>query len=143
MERQKKLRIGVLFGGRSGEHEVSFCSAASVIEAINTEKYEVVPIGITKEGYWLSPEESSRALVTKRVEGNEFISWESKTVEHQFLVMSRKGKDAIYSFLEKLDVIFPGAAWTLWGRWYYPGLIRITGCALRRFWSGSLCFGNG
>ena len=107
MERQKKLRIGVLFGGRSGEHEVSFCSAASVIEAINTEKYEVVPIGITKEGYWLSPEESSRALVTKRVEGNEFISWESKTVEHQFLVMSRKGKDAIYSFLEKLDVIFP------------------------------------
>src|SRR6478672_7440565 len=49
-----KLRIGVLFGGRSGEHEVSLLSAASVLKAINKEKYEVVPIGITKEGRWLT-----------------------------------------------------------------------------------------
>ena len=49
----KRLRIGVLFGGRSGEHEVSLASAASVIRALNPEKYEAVPIGITKEGRWL------------------------------------------------------------------------------------------
>jgi D-alanine-D-alanine ligase len=49
-----KLRVGVLFGGRSGEHEVSLLSAASVIEAIDTKKYEVVPIGITKEGRWVT-----------------------------------------------------------------------------------------
>lgn len=107
MERQKKLRVGILFGGRSGEHEVSFCSASSIIEAINPEKYEVIPIGITKDGYWLSPEESRRALLTQKVEGEEIIYWESMTAEHQFLVMSKKGKDANYSFLEKLDVIFP------------------------------------
>ncbi len=50
---KKRLRVGVLFGGRSGEHEVSLGSAASVIRALDPEKYEVVPIGITKDGRWL------------------------------------------------------------------------------------------
>ena len=50
----KKLRVGILFGGRSGEHEVSLLSAASVLNAIDKSKYEVVPIGITKEGRWLT-----------------------------------------------------------------------------------------
>ena len=50
----KKLRVGILFGGRSGEHEVSLLSAASVLNAIDRNKFEVVPIGITKEGRWLT-----------------------------------------------------------------------------------------
>jgi D-alanine-D-alanine ligase len=50
----KKLRVGVLFGGRSGEHEVSLLSAASVMQAMDRSKYEVVPIGITKQGVWLT-----------------------------------------------------------------------------------------
>jgi D-alanine-D-alanine ligase len=50
---KKRLRVGVLFGGRSGEHEVSLASAASVIRGLDPEKYEAVPIGITKEGHWL------------------------------------------------------------------------------------------
>jgi D-alanine-D-alanine ligase len=50
----KKLRIGILFGGRSGEHEVSLLSAASVLGAIDREKFDVMPIGITKEGRWLA-----------------------------------------------------------------------------------------
>ena len=58
----KKLRVGVLFGGRSGEHEVSLLSAASVLKAIDKEKYEVVPIGITKEGQWLTPAHAERLL---------------------------------------------------------------------------------
>jgi D-alanine-D-alanine ligase len=61
----KKLRVGVLFGGRSGEHEVSLLSAASVLNAINKEKYEVVPIGITKEGRWLTAEHAERLLTGK------------------------------------------------------------------------------
>jgi D-alanine-D-alanine ligase len=48
-----KIRVAVLFGGRSGEHEVSINSAASVIAALDKEKYEVVPVAITKEGAWL------------------------------------------------------------------------------------------
>jgi D-alanine-D-alanine ligase len=53
MSSQKRVRVGVLFGGRSGEHEVSLASAASVIRALDPEKYEAVPIGITKDGRWL------------------------------------------------------------------------------------------
>jgi len=58
----KKLRIGVLFGGRSGEHEVSLLSAASVLKAINRKRYEVVPIGITKEGRWVTSSDAERLL---------------------------------------------------------------------------------
>ena len=57
-----KIRVGILFGGRSGEHEVSLLSAASVLNAIDKTKYDVVPIGITKEGRWLTAENAERLL---------------------------------------------------------------------------------
>ena len=57
-----KIRIGVIYGGRSGEHEVSVRSARSVIEAVDPEKYEVIPVAITNEGHWLSPAESAAML---------------------------------------------------------------------------------
>jgi D-alanine-D-alanine ligase len=57
-----KLRVGILFGGRSGEHEVSLLSAASVLNAIDQTKYEVVPIGITKDGRWLTAEHAEKLL---------------------------------------------------------------------------------
>jgi D-alanine-D-alanine ligase len=50
---KKKIRIGLVFGGRSGEHEVSLASAESVMANMDRDKYEIVPIGITKEGSWL------------------------------------------------------------------------------------------
>ena len=53
MTSQKRLRVGILFGGRSGEHEVSLASAASVIRALDPAKFEAVPIGIAKDGRWL------------------------------------------------------------------------------------------
>jgi len=58
----KKLRVGVVFGGRSGEHEVSVRSARAVIDALDACRYEAVPIAITKEGKWLSPALASRLL---------------------------------------------------------------------------------
>ncbi len=59
---KKKLRVGILFGGRSGEHEISLLSAASVLKAIDRKKYEVVPIAIDKQGHWLSGPEAQRLL---------------------------------------------------------------------------------
>src|SRR3954469_8240116 len=64
----KKLRVGVLFGGRSGEHEVSLLSAASVINAIDKKKFDVVPIGITKEGKWLTSAHAESLLNGKQAE---------------------------------------------------------------------------
>jgi D-alanine-D-alanine ligase len=59
---KKKARIGILFGGRSGEHEVSLLSAASILKAIDRKKYEVVPIGITRDGAWVTGSEAQRML---------------------------------------------------------------------------------
>src|ERR1700686_3280007 len=63
----EKLRVGIFFGGRSGEHEVSLLSAASVLNAIDKEKYDVVPIGITKDGRWLTAEHAENLLQGKLV----------------------------------------------------------------------------
>ena len=59
---KKKIRVGVLFGGRSGEHEVSLLSAASVLKAIDRTQYEVVPIGISKQGRWVVSGDAERLL---------------------------------------------------------------------------------
>ena len=63
----RKIRVGLLFGGRSGEHEVSLASAASVLAELDPDKYDVVGIGITRHGRWLmssSPEHLLRQEVT-------------------------------------------------------------------------------
>ena len=67
----KKIRIGILFGGRSGEHEVSLLSAASVFNAIDKSKYEVVPIGITKQGHWVTAVDAERLLKGKAADHEE------------------------------------------------------------------------
>ena len=61
----RRLRVGIIFGGRSGEHEVSLVSATSVMSALDREKYEVVPIGITPEGRWISSSQSLGMLKEK------------------------------------------------------------------------------
>lgn len=58
----RKLRVGILFGGRSGEHEVSLLSAASLLQAIDKTRYHVVPIGITKQGRWVTAAHAERLL---------------------------------------------------------------------------------
>ena len=60
---KKKLRVGILFGGKSGEHEISLRSAASILKAIDRKKYDVVEIGIDKAGRWLQAG-AAQALLT-------------------------------------------------------------------------------
>jgi D-alanine-D-alanine ligase len=59
---QKKIRIGIVFGGRSGEHEVSLASARAVIDNLDPNKYEIIPIGITKSGQWLLGSEPAQLI---------------------------------------------------------------------------------
>src|ERR1700753_4261325 len=59
---KKTLRVGILFGGKSGEHEVSLRSANSILKAIDRKKYDVVEIGITKQGRWLQAENAKALL---------------------------------------------------------------------------------
>jgi D-alanine-D-alanine ligase len=68
-----KLRIGVLFGGRSGEHEVSLLSAASILKAIDRKRFDVIPMGITKDGRWVGAGDADR-LLTGDVAGLEIAA---------------------------------------------------------------------
>ncbi|WP_052890876.1 D-alanine--D-alanine ligase [Thermogemmatispora carboxidivorans] len=70
----RKLRVGVIFGGRSGEHEVSIASATSIIGHLDPNKYEVVPIAITQEGRWLLGADPQRLLAAERGQGEQVLS---------------------------------------------------------------------
>lgn len=95
----KKLRIGVLFGGRSGEHEVSLLSAASVLKAIDRKKYDVVPIGISKQGRWLGGE-VAQALLEGRTGGALELSANGEGGAGELVRDSS-------SLTGSLDVVFP------------------------------------
>ncbi|GCF09689.1 D-alanine--D-alanine ligase family protein [Dictyobacter arantiisoli] len=75
----KKIRVGVVFGGRSGEHEVSLASAKAVMENLDPEKYAVVPIGITKAGQWLLGTEPATLLAAEQPNGGIADTFRSVT----------------------------------------------------------------
>jgi D-alanine-D-alanine ligase len=105
-----KLRIGVIFGGRSGEHEVSIRSARSVIEAIDKSKYDVLPIAITKEGNWLGPAAAVK-LLPEETQRKLSAGVQSKSAEDVAILgdPSRSGLMRLDGdpATEKLDVVFP------------------------------------
>ena len=102
----KKLKVGLIFGGRSGEHEVSFCSASSIIKAIDKDKYTVVPIGITKEGRWISPQGSELALQSGRIEGKNTVILLNDPSGRALVHIDNNQKLDKSSASERLDVIF-------------------------------------
>ncbi|MBS1797273.1 MAG: D-alanine--D-alanine ligase [Acidobacteria bacterium] len=108
-----KLKIGIVFGGRSGEHEVSVRSAKTVIEQIDREKYEVVPIAVTKEGKWLNPVESLGLLPasTKDLLLDEIGKFPRNAVafagDTEYKGLLKLEAEPGESRVEKLDVVFP------------------------------------
>ena len=109
----KKLRVGVIFGGRSGEHEVSVRSARAVIEAMDERKYVVVPIAITKEGKWLSPSEATKLLPleTKKLITDEVIAEERQPSvligDPSSNGLVSQSEDDERAHRQPLDVVFP------------------------------------
>src|SRR5215471_4994494 len=107
----KKIRIGVIFGGRSGEHEVSVRSSRSVIEAIDKSRYEVVPIAITKEGNWLAPAAAAELLPaeTQRKLSAQTLG----TSRHDVAIVGDPGRNGLmmlgddHQMDQRLDVVFP------------------------------------
>lgn len=108
----KKLRVGVIFGGRSGEHEVSIRSARAIVESIDRKKFDVVPIAITKEGKWLPPSDSAQ-LLPAAVQPLLTSSATATTGDiallgdpsHKGLISLRRDSQPLVA--EKLDVVFP------------------------------------
>jgi D-alanine-D-alanine ligase len=108
----KKLRVGVVFGGRSGEHEISVRSARAIIESIDRKKFDVLPIAITKEGKWLPPAESTQLLpanvqpllVSSQASANGDVAILGDP-SHKGLISL--GANAHELPAERLDVVFP------------------------------------
>ena len=110
----KKLRIGIIYGGRSGEHEVSLASAAAVFENLDAERYEAVPIKIEKDGRWTLP--ARPPAVTSAA---EVIAGKGAVLDHgrEAHLVAHPGADTLLSIDRRssssivsgstLDVIFP------------------------------------
>ncbi|NMC51805.1 D-alanine--D-alanine ligase [Candidatus Kuenenbacteria bacterium] len=90
----KKINVAVIFGGRSGEHEVSLVSATSVIKNLNKKKYNIIQVGITKDGQWLVGPDTLKYL---------------KTGQGKNFVREAIGPDTLKNKLgkNKIDVVFP------------------------------------
>jgi D-alanine-D-alanine ligase len=115
----KKLRVGILFGGRSGEHEVSLLSAASILRAIDRQRFDVVPIGINKSGHWLTAGAAQRLL--------------EASVPPLSVALAQPGVAALDSHAalesQKLDVVFPVLHGTFGEDGTMQGLFELAGIA--------------
>jgi D-alanine-D-alanine ligase len=105
MARKQKIRLGILFGGRSGEHEVSLTSAASVIAALDPAEFEITAIGITKEGRIASKSEVRQMLpahLSGRVDTNtSLVAPDSRMRLTSALARNSNSSD------HRPDIIFP------------------------------------
>ena len=102
----KRLKVGVIFGGKSAEHEVSINSAQNVMRALDTNKYEVVPLGISKDGRWLTRGDPLKVLT-----GGQTSMPELLTSGYQIVDETASGREIIpgtsAAGLPEVDVIFP------------------------------------
>jgi D-alanine-D-alanine ligase len=107
----RKVRVGVIFGGRSGEHDVSLRSARAVMDALDPERYEVVPIGITREGRWLSGGDPLARLEAgselARLEGRAPSEGDSARPRGELTVAPRETPPGFTEGQGAVDVIFP------------------------------------
>lgn len=120
LDKKKRLRVGVLFGGRSGEHEVSLASAASVIRGLDPDKYEAVPIGITKDGHWLVGEGAVKML-PEVLKGGRRVMLTADPTEAALVPLDR-GAGA-----QRLDVIFPVMHGTFGEDGTIQGMLELAG----------------
>jgi len=107
MNADRKLRIAVIFGGRSGEHEVSLMSARSVLSVLDPDRYEVMQVGITHEGDWLAGRDVLEAFEKGDVQNLERVILPSEPSHSALFVLRNSGKSESLEKLADIDVFFP------------------------------------
>ena len=135
----KKLRVGILFGGRSGEHEVSLLSAASVLGAIDRNKFDVTPIGITREGRWLAAADANHLLqgdigaVARRLRAGDPEATPGAKLLHEgiptLLAPEPRSTNLNQGQEKPLDVVFPVLHGTFGEDGTIQGLFELAGIA--------------
>jgi D-alanine-D-alanine ligase len=125
--KNRRLRVGVIFGGRSGEHEVSLMSASSVISALDQDKYEVVMIGITKSGRWLTGDVPA-ALQTGRDELGQPAALLPDPQSSGLLELDKVGSESSsMKEVARLDVVIPILHGTYGEDGTVQGLLELAG----------------
>jgi D-alanine-D-alanine ligase len=133
----RKLRVGIVFGGRSGEHEVSLRSAASVLAAIDKKRYDVIPIGIAKTGRWFLGDGAKDMLAggtaaTAAIKGrgpSQHALVPSAHATGSLLVPRSLGKDQTQAEALGVDVLFPVLHGTFGEDGTIQGLFELAGKA--------------
>lgn len=118
---KKRLRIGVLFGGRSGEHEVSLASAASVIRGLDAEKYEAVPIGIDKDGHWFAGA-GAQKMLSDVLKNGQRVMLPADPEGASLIPMNGAGSGPLM-----VDVVFPVLHGTFGEDGTVQGLLELAG----------------
>ena len=109
MTKGGKIKVGLIFGGRSGEHDVSLVSANSIMKALDKDKYEIIPIGITRTGVWLTDvtiemmQKYSKSKDKADLKGARKVVFSSDTENKGLIVLNDNGKNETI----KVDVVFP------------------------------------
>jgi D-alanine-D-alanine ligase len=119
-DNKKRIRIGILFGGRSGEHEVSLASAASVIRGLDPDKYEAVPIGITKEGHWLVGA-GAQKMLPEVLKGGQRVMMTADPTDAALVRLDGSGGG------QRIDVVFPVMHGTFGEDGTIQGLLDLAG----------------
>jgi D-alanine-D-alanine ligase len=117
---KKRLRVGILFGGRSGEHEVSLASAASVIRGLDPDKYEAVPIGISKEGHWLIGS-AAQKMLPEVLKGGQRVMMTADPTDAALVKLDGSGGG------QRIDVVFPVMHGTFGEDGTIQGLLDLAG----------------
>jgi D-alanine-D-alanine ligase len=121
-----RIRVGVLFGGRSSEHEVSLMSARSVLNALSRDKYEIIPIGITQEGVWLTGENALDVLETGDTETLTEVTLIPGTSGGMLYRLIKKAQGTDLEAMVGLDVVFPVLHGTFGEDGTIQGLLEIS-----------------
>jgi D-alanine-D-alanine ligase len=98
-----RLRVCVIFGGRSGEHEISLRSARSVLEALNPAKYDALPVGITHDGRWFSGDDVLVAFEKRTTQGLIPVTFPSQPGRRELIPLGAGGRIEDLSF----DLAYP------------------------------------
>jgi D-alanine-D-alanine ligase len=129
MEKGRKLRVGVIFGGRSGEHEVSLMSARSVLSVLDPSRYEVTQIGITQEGAWLTGENVLETMEKGKVGNLQFAALLPDPGWAGIHIIQKSEHGNILERLTNLDVVFPVLHGTYGEDGTLQGLLEMAGMA--------------
>jgi D-alanine-D-alanine ligase len=137
-----KIRVGVLFGGQSGEHEVSLTSARAVMAALDPDKYDVLPIGITKQGRWIAGDNAMPALEAQAdptllpgdrreldIEHEELSKSTEQVRAASTALAARDSQFSILNSQSSIDVVFPVLHGPMGEDGTVQGLLELAGAA--------------